>query len=360
MPILTKEVNVKVNSKTIKYYESLGYKIPMKKASYNVRKTTGKEYVYDFSKTFIVKIDDLQKNSDIKIEVLCDYCHKEIFTMTYYQYTQRTKEINKISCKNKECYTQKAKEVSLLRYGVDNYAKTKECHEKMELTMMKLYGVKNPLQSLEIKEKSKQTCNERYGVEYALQSEDVKEKRRNTLFEHYGVNVPAKNSEIRRKISETMYKNSSQKTSRQQIYLHNLYGGELNYPIEYYDVDICLLDDKIVIEYDGSGHNLNVKLGKITEEEFNQREIIRYNVINRKGYKQMRIISLRDKLPSDNVLLQILSIAREYFNTTHHHWINFDIDNSKIINSENKDTNGIFFDYGKLHAIKNIDINGGA
>ena len=360
MPILTKEVEVKVNSKTIKHYESLGYKIPIKKASHNVYKTTGKEYVYDFSKTFIVKIDDLQKNSDIKIDVLCDYCHKETLTMTYDQYTQRTKEINKISCRNKECYTQKVKEVSLLRYGVDNYAKTKECHEKMELTMMKLYGVKNPLQSLEIKEKSKQTCRKRYGLEYALQSEEVKEKKRNTFLERYGVDVPAKNSEIRRKMSEAMYKNGSQKTSKQQIYLHNLYGGELNYPIEYYDIDICLLDEKIVIEYDGSGHNLNVKLGKITEEEFNQREIVRYNIIKRKGYKQMRIISLHDKLPSDKILLQILSIAKEYFHTTHHNWINFDIDNSKIINVENKDTDGIFFNYGKLRVVKNTDIKGGA
>ena len=357
--ILTKEAEVKVNGKTIKYYESLGYNIPTKKASYNVHKTTGKDYVYDLNKTFTVKIKDLQKNSEVKIEALCDYCNKEILTMTYDQYTQRTKDVDKIACRNKECYTQKAKEVSLLRHGVDNYAKTKECRQKMESTMMRLYGVKNPLQSLEIKEKSKQTCIERYGTEYALQSEEVKEKKRNTLFEHYQVDVPAKHPTIKRKISESMYKNSSQKASKQQTYLCNLYQGELNYPIEYYDADICLSDEKIVVEYDGSGHNLNVKLGKITEEEFNQRELVRYNVIKRKGYKQMRIIALHDKLPSDAILFQMLLIAREYFNTTHHNWINFDIDNSKIINAENKDADGVFFNYGKLYSIKNADIKGG-
>ena len=356
--ILTKEAEVKVNGKTIKYYESLGYNIPTKKASYNVHKTTGKDYVYDLNKTFTVKIKDLQKNSEVKIEALCDYCNKEILTMTYDQYTQRTKDVDKIACRNKECYTQKAKEVSLLRHGVDNYAKTKECRQKMESTMMRLYGVKNPLQSLEIKEKSKQTCIERYGTEYALQSEEVKEKKRNTLFEHYQVDVPAKHPTIKRKISESMYKNSSQKASKQQTYLCNLYQGELNYPIEYYDADICLSDEKIVVEYDGSGHNLNVKLGKITEEEFNQRELVRYNVIKRKGYKQMRIIALHDKLPSDAILFQMLLIAREYFNTTHHNWINFDIDNSKIINAENKDADGVFFNYGKLYSIKNADIKG--
>jgi hypothetical protein len=32
MPILTKEVEVRVNSKTIEHYQSLGYKIPTKKS----------------------------------------------------------------------------------------------------------------------------------------------------------------------------------------------------------------------------------------------------------------------------------------------------------------------------------------
>lgn len=352
--ILTKEVDVRVNSKTVKYYESLGYNIPKKIASYNVRKTTGKEYVYDCSKTFLVKIEDLQKNSDIKIDVLCDYCNKEIITMTYDQYTKRTKEINKISCRNKDCYTQKVKEISLLRYGIDNYAKTEECRKKMEATMMKLYGVKSALQYDKAKEKRKQTCMERYGVEYALQSEEVKEKKKITLIEHYGVDAPAKHPLIKKKMSEALYKNGSQKASKQQLYLHNIYGGELNYPIEYYDVDICLLDEKIVVEYDGSGHNLNVKLGKITEKEFNQRELVRYNVIKRKGYKQIRIISAKDRLPSDEVLLQLLLIAKNYFNTTSHSWIKFDIDNSKMINAENMNIDGVHFNFGQLRKIKEI------
>ena len=44
MPILTKEVEIKVNSKTVKYYKSLGYEIPMKKAS----KSTYKKYKKEF------------------------------------------------------------------------------------------------------------------------------------------------------------------------------------------------------------------------------------------------------------------------------------------------------------------------
>ena len=35
MGIITKEIEVTTNSNTVKYYENLGYKIPMKKASKN-------------------------------------------------------------------------------------------------------------------------------------------------------------------------------------------------------------------------------------------------------------------------------------------------------------------------------------
>lgn len=83
MSILTKEVDVKVNGKTIDYYKSLGYEVPMKKASESYCKKTGKEFIYDLSKTFKVKVDDLQKGSNIKIDVLCDYCCEDVLTMAY-------------------------------------------------------------------------------------------------------------------------------------------------------------------------------------------------------------------------------------------------------------------------------------
>lgn len=352
MGILTKEVEVKVNGKTIEYYKSLGYKIPTKATSYNVRKATGKDFVYDTNKTFTVKVEDLQKRSEVNVDVLCDYCQKEILTMTYDQYTQRTKTINKIACKH--CSPLKVKEVSLLRYGVDNYAKTEECHKKMESTMEELYGVKNPLQYKKFDDKRRQTCIERYGVEYALQSKEVQDKKRNTFIERYGVDSPSKIFEVKKKTKESLYKNGSQKTSKQQLYLQKIFGGELNYPIQYYNADICLLDEKIIIEYDGGGHDLNIKLGIITEKEFERKEIIRFNAIKKEGYKQIRIISSNDKLPFDEILLQMLSMAKEYFNTTSHSWINFDINNSRMVNVENKNIGGVHYDYGELRRIYNV------
>ena len=64
--LITKEVEVKLHTSNVKYYEDLDYKIPRVKVKnkYVVRKGT----------TIIVKVNDLQKLSNINIEYECDYC----------------------------------------------------------------------------------------------------------------------------------------------------------------------------------------------------------------------------------------------------------------------------------------------
>ena len=69
----------------------------------------------------------------------------------------------------------------------------------------------------------------------------------------------------------------------------------------------------------------------------------------------MKIISSKDLLPSDEILLQMLSDAKQYFSDYQNHsWIEFDIDNSVIRNAENK--NGVSYDFGKLRKINKSDI----
>ena len=368
MSILTNEVEVKLNSYNVKYYEDLGYNIPMRKASEIYRKKKKKDFVYDFSKTIIVKIEDLQSGSHSKVEVLCDYCNEETMVMTYNDYMRRTKDINKIACRN--CFTQKAKESNLLRYGVENYAQTKECREKMERTMERLYGVKYALQSEHFQNSFKNTCKQRYGDDYGKlfaekafescyentgyyypsQSPQMKEKTINTLMKHYGVDSPAKSPKVREKMAKTLYLNSSQKASTQQRYICNLYQGILNYPIKHYNVDTYLPEDNLTIEYDGGFHLGNVITGRETEEEHNRKEIIRDKTIKHEGYSQMRIISSKDLLPSDQILLQMLSDARQYFSDyPNHSWIEFNIDYSIVRNAEYK--NSIPYDFGELRRI---------
>lgn len=394
--LLTKEVKTKVNSYTVEYYKSLGYEIPMKKATESTRKRYKKDFVYDFSKSIIVKIEDLQHQSSVKVDVLCDYCNKEIINLPYYNYNNEIEYVNKIACKKckgkkqidcnilklgvsnvsqLDWIQEKIKESNLSKYGVDNYAKTKECHEKMKNTVKSLYGVEHYSQTQEYKERFRNTCIERYGksfgqqfakkasesfhnktgYDFPSQSPEVRAKIVQSCVEHYGTNNPAKSPDVREKISQTLYANSTQKASKQQRYINNLYRGILNYPIKYYNVDIYLPNDNVVIEYDGGFHQGNIITGRITQEEFDQKEIIRNNIIKREGYKIMRVISKNDKLPSDQILLQMLSDARQYFSDyPNHSWIEFNISESTLRNAEHKQ--GISYDYGTLRAIKDNEL----
>lgn len=401
--LLTKEVEVRPTGKMIQYYKNLGYDAKHKQP-------------------LMVKVKDLPEHSDKMVDILCDYCEKEIISMKYSDYTKGAKNIEKHACKN--CRYEKIKEVTkklyntdnigsliefqekkrntvLARYNVDNYAKTDECKEKYKKTMLLKYGVDNPSKNPFSIEKRKRTNLERYGYEYNLQSPEIREKILNTclmkygytnpsqvpeirekieqtlidrygvsnLFMHpdiqskikqvflekYGTDSPNKNPEVRKKTAKTLYKNSSQMCSKQQLFLYDFYSlnsdnVELNYPISRFNVDICFPEEKLYIEYDGGFHNAQVKLGDMTQEEFNHKEIVRNSVIKREGYKQMRIISSKDYLPSDSILLQMLEHTRQYFSENpERSWIEYNIDTSTVRNALQKD--GVFFDYGNLRKI---------
>lgn len=286
--------------------------------------------------------------------------------------------LERYGCENvfsNEEVKEKIKQTYLQDYGVESVGQVDEYRLKREQTCLEKYGVTNPAKNKNIQAKAKNTCIERYGVDCTTKSDKIKSKIQNTLIERYGtknimelpsvknkikqtnierygVDNPMKCPEIREKLTKTLCNNKTHKTSQQQIYLHNIFGGEINYPISYYATDLCLLDDKIVIEYDGGGHDLRVVLGALTQEEFDKKEIARFYVIKRAGYKQIRIISSKDKLPSDNILLKMLDEARNYFSTTSHTWVEYDIDTSTMRNAKNKD--GVYYDFGELRRIKKV------
>ena len=242
--------------------------------------------------------------------------------------------------------------------------------------MKKRYGVKRALQSEKFLNAFKNTCTERYGefygrqfaekafeifrertgYDFPSQSPEVREKIIRSYIDHYGVDNPNQVPEVREKLSKTLYANSSQKVSKQQRFINDLYQGILNFPVKYYNVDICLPNDNLIIEYDGGGHMLNVITGRETMEEYVRKEIIRNEVIKSEGYKQIRIISSKDLLPSDSTLLQMLEEAKHYFSLyPQHSWIEFNIDTSTVRNAEHKD--GIPYSFGSLRTIKDKDIN---
>lgn len=334
-----------------------------------------------------MKIEDLQDGSNVKIQYLCDYCHENVITMVYADFIRRTKETKKMACSNckyikvkenndikrrdildKTLQEDKEDEKLLLsstekRHNtcVKKYGESYRKHfiEKAFKTFHERTGYNYPSQSPEVREKIIQSCVDHYGVTNPQHASDVKKRTELTNLDRYGCKRPLQSQEIREKCQKTMYENNTCTTSKQQFYIYSLYkiiddSTKINYPISKYFADICLLKDKIDIEVDFGGHNLAVKMGYETQEEFDRKEMIRNLVIRKEGYRQMRIISYTDKLPQDEILLQMLEYTKEYFSTyTQHSWIEFNIDSSTVRNAEQKE--GVFFDYGKLRRIKKSD-----
>ena len=267
-----------------------------------------KGYDARYKQPLVVKVEDLSDGSEILIDVLCDYCKETICHPPYKDYYKRIKKFEKFACC--KCKSIHQKTTCVANYGVDAPAKSKKVRERMAQTSLQKYGCSNPMQSLE----------------------------------------------VRAKVNESLCKNGNQKTSKQQRYLHSLLGGELNYFAKYYAIDICFPEEKIALEYDGKGHDLRVTLGRLTQEEFDRKELIRDRVIKSEGYKIIRIKSNSDKLPSDTILFQMLTDARSYFSAyPSHSWIEFSIDTSTVRNAENP--NGIPYSFGTLRTIKDSDIS---
>ena len=91
MSLITEEVEIKLTSSTIKYYESKGYNIERKLNKY-------KKFTVPINTKIIVKVNDLPIGSHEKVEIECDGCHKK-YKITWRQYLNQVNE-EKIYCNN--------------------------------------------------------------------------------------------------------------------------------------------------------------------------------------------------------------------------------------------------------------------
>ena len=73
MGLITKEVEIKVSGHP-SYYENLGYDVPKHKVKISKEHPNG--YAFTLNEKFTVKVKDLFKGSNIKVEVVCDCCGK--------------------------------------------------------------------------------------------------------------------------------------------------------------------------------------------------------------------------------------------------------------------------------------------
>ena len=129
--ILTKEVEVNIGNKNIKYFKNLGYKID--------------------GKILKVKVEDLLPTTSVRVNVICDFCGKEYETLyKNYYYNFNSNNLNLFSCSPK-CTSEKTKINVFKKYGV-YYAnqsnivknKTKENSIKNLIHFDKNILLKNP------------------------------------------------------------------------------------------------------------------------------------------------------------------------------------------------------------------------
>lgn len=335
--LLTKEVDVQINGRNIQHFKSLGYIIPTKKDRYN-------HDVYDIKSYIKVKTEHLTKGSSAMVNVLCDICHTEIKTIRYSDYVIEIKK-HGVNCCTK-CGHKKVADKLRRNYSDEEYRK--DVRHRRNITMVEKYG--EDYENI-IKEKREQKCLELYGSTSYSQTDFYKE-RMNEFYQ----NNPSFFSKIREKSIQTLYKKSNQASSKQQNAIYEIFNStyenvELNYPLgKLYSGDIVFLDYKIDFEIDYGGHNLQVKKGKMSQEEFDKKQIIRDKIIKKDGYKVVRLIADKErKIPSEEKLIEILELSNNYFSSTNHTWINWNIDNSMYFNALHKD--GEFFNFGELRTL---------
>ena len=273
--------------------------------------------------------------------------------------TRKEKTGYEHNLQNPECM-KKFKNTMKKRYSVEHSCQNKEIKKKLSKSLKKTYKKHNN----EIQEKRRKTCLEKYDVDNvakneqikekmskniktAINSEQVKNKRKETMKKRYGVEFPIQNAMIRKKIicssKQTMHDNKTAPSSKQQQHICNLMNGEINVPL-----GGCLLDvviNNIVIEYDGGGHNLSVKLNKISQAEFDRKEKRRENFIISSGFKLIRYKTSKDKLFSDDKLINLFNVCKNYLSTTCHHWIYINVD---MLCIESKELNCKLDSYGNI------------
>ena len=290
--LLSEELTIKWVANNVKYYTEKGYKYTK----------TGNE--------FTVKIEDLNPNCKYKVKVKCDYCLKD-YEKQYKMYhrDRDLSPIKKDACKN--CGKLKRKETISIKYGWES--PEPKVYEGLDI---------------DSKEKRRLTNLHKFGVETPLSLDSIRKKREEAMIEKYGVKSVFELDEFRKKSMKTLHKNGTAPCSKQQKHVHDVIGGELNLPINKLFLDIAFPKDKIYVECDFRGHDLHVRMGNITKEEMDKSEMKRFYMLRDLGWKMVRIISVKDRVPSNDKLLEMIDIAKKELDN--HSWIKFDLDNGLI------------------------------
>jgi len=236
----------------------LEQKVKTRINNFNIKHFNSLGYFSKLNEYIDIPAHELPQGSGIKINVSCFYCGGS-FKKSYRRVMETANDLCCNKCKN----------------------------IKMMKTSLNKYGNVCSLRHPKILEKSIATNKEKLGVDFPFQNKNILKKCRNTSIKKYGT------------------KFNSSCISKPQRRIHDVFGGLLNYSEFPYRLDIFFPAENIYFEYDGTGHLLSVKLSKETEDEFYKKEFKREKFLYEMGYKQFRLISLTDKLPSKKILIKI-------------------------------------------------------
>jgi hypothetical protein len=182
---------------------------------------------------------------------------------------------------------------------------------------------------------------------YVRCDECAKKKKDETTISRFGFDNVMKNPEIRAKAFKSLMENNSMPVSLQQAYIHNIVGGELNHLYNSSFLDIAFPEERIYIEYDGGLHDGKVKFGIISQEEFDKKEQRRRYALHRRGWKEIRIISGKDNIPTETKIIEMIEFAKEYISTGHS-WIVFNIGKGTVKTSQFENV----YDFGSLSRVR--------
>lgn len=252
--------------------------------------------------SFVVPIDHLTRGSRVDVKVQCDYCGEVFLRENKLYNTLLDNSLNKKdSCP--DCSRKKYKETNFLKHGYENPMQNPIFIKKRSETSLEKYGYEHHMQNEEFKENFFNSNIEKLGVRYPAQNPNVIKKRDETNLDRYGVKSILELEEVHKKGLEKLKTLKKDKTSKQQRFISSLLPkNEINLQVGKYLLDIAFPSEKIFIEYDGSGHNLSVKLNRITQDEFKKKEKDRFNFLYLNGWREIRLVSTNDMLPDEDYL----------------------------------------------------------
>ncbi|MCK9477009.1 MAG: hypothetical protein M0R46_13875 [Candidatus Muirbacterium halophilum] len=219
--LLTKEVEIKINNRYVKYYKDKGYDI------------SGGDIL-------LIKVTDLPDKSHVNVECKCDNC-SEITKIKYYNYINNISNGGKYYCK--KCKNIKTEKTNIERYGVKTTLLEPKTQEKIKNTIRDKYGVEHYSQTEEFKERIKKNNLEKYGVDSYFQTENIKKQR----FDKYGVEYYPQTNEFKEKKKETcLEKYGVEHYSQTKEFKERIKENIINKYNEEYNIKIIKITDDIL------------------------------------------------------------------------------------------------------------------